>query len=169
MMTPKRLREIAESIAHLTATVNTARELTALADDMESAKGDGITERERLIREGLSLDSTGRQHYCEESNYLIGVIDTIRWDRKLMRDREAWQPIATAPTDGTLVMIGRESKEWGGFLRGIGYYSSTPLGDAGDVVGWVSTCASCAFNRIDGFLRIGHPTHWRPMPDPPEL
>jgi hypothetical protein len=44
---------------------------------------DGISAREKLIREGFCFDS---DRDCEAAKYLIGVIDTIRWDRKLLRD-----------------------------------------------------------------------------------
>lgn len=45
---------------------------------------EGMTDREKLIREGFCFDS---DRDCEAARYLIGVIDVIRGDRKLSRDQ----------------------------------------------------------------------------------
>ena len=46
---------------------------------------EGISDREKLIRTyGFSFDSDR-----DACRYLLGVIDTLRWDRKLLRDRES--------------------------------------------------------------------------------
>ena len=47
---------------------------------------EGMSNREKLIRDGFCFDS---DRDCEAARYLIGVIDTVRWDRKLLRDRVA--------------------------------------------------------------------------------
>lgn len=49
---------------------------------------EGTTDRERLIREGFCFDS---DRDCDAARYLIGVIDVVRWDRKLLRERIAQQ------------------------------------------------------------------------------
>jgi hypothetical protein len=50
--------------------------------DMPQAIAEGMTARERLIREGFCFDS---DRDCDAAKYLIGVIDTVRWDRSLLR------------------------------------------------------------------------------------
>lgn len=77
--------------------------------------------------------------------------------RELLAELE-WRPIETAPRDGTPVQIGRFSDIYG-FVGGIGYYIN-----ALDISGWI---AICGFDKVAGVLGLGHPTHWRPLPEPP--
>ena len=72
-----------------------------------------------------------------------------------------WQPISTAPRDGTDVM--RHDKHWGVMS---GYWSdciwaryANPDKDAGGA--WVQE-----LNRSDTLAL--NPTHWMPLPEPPE-
>lgn len=54
---------------------------------------EGISDREKLIRTyGFSFDSDR-----DACRYLLGVIDTLRWDRKLLRDRESEREAKPAP------------------------------------------------------------------------
>jgi len=55
---------------------------------------EGMTERERLIRGGFCFDS---DRDCEAAKYLIGVIDVIRQDRKLLRERLDEQEFPEVP------------------------------------------------------------------------
>lgn len=72
----------------------------------------------------------------------------------------AWQPIASAPKDGTTVIIGRDAGEFG-FVRGYGRFE----GREGDLVsGWISI----GFTDPPGNLGLAHPTHWQPLPAAPE-
>lgn len=59
-------------------------EITALRAQVEAVQSakDGMSDREKLIREGFCFDS---DRDCETARYLIGVIDVIRWDRSLLR------------------------------------------------------------------------------------
>ena len=78
-----------------------------------------------------------------------------------------WQPIETAPKDGTKIVIWAERYDF----CPIAQWSSGP-----DVSGWSfdafsSPCASCEDGFIgwnedieDGFM----PTHWMPLPEPPK-
>ena len=70
-----------------------------------------------------------------------------------------WQPIETAPMDGTVVLVGRDMGECWGFVRGYGHYED--LG--GGVCGWISQ----GFSEPPGNLGLGNPTHWKPLPDSP--
>lgn len=69
-----------------------------------------------------------------------------------------WQPIETAPKDGTPVLLYRECAGWS--VRGWGYWV-----DVKGIDGWVSH----GFGDPPGNLGLGHPTHWMPLPEPPAL
>jgi len=73
-----------------------------------------------------------------------------------------WQPIETAPKDGSRIVIGAHVRDWG-FVRGVGYWV-----DVRGIQGWVPTAA---FSEVPGVLGLGHPTHWHPLsatPSPQE-
>lgn len=53
--------------------------------DNASVSRDGVSDREKLIREGFCFDS---DRDCDAARYLLGVIDTIRGDRKRLRDAQ---------------------------------------------------------------------------------
>jgi hypothetical protein len=58
-----------------------------------------------------------------------------------------WQPIETAPKDGTLIDL------W------------TPAGRLTDY-GWGLDGAEC-WTHPDGYVADAQPTHWMPLPPPP--
>ena len=61
-----------------------------------------------------------------------------------------WQPIDTAPTDATTVLL------WDGIAVMVGYY----VGPCDEhLYEWA------IFNNIVGHQR---PTHWMPLPEPPQ-
>lgn len=68
-----------------------------------------------------------------------------------------WQPIETAPTDGTEVMLSE------GWRVNIGYFEVTVHRTNGKEtyrhVGWRYRSASAS-------LRAATPTHWMPLPEP---
>lgn len=59
-----------------------------------------------------------------------------------------WQPIETAPKDGTSILL------WGDWLK-------TPCVDNGSEDGTFG-----AFTSQTGYESV-HPTHWMPLPKPP--
>lgn len=72
-----------------------------------------------------------------------------------------WQPIATAPTDGTEILL---------WLRGemyrpveIGYWLQRKTKKAKS--GWRSVEHPYFLDGPEGF---GEPTHWMPLPSPPK-
>lgn len=69
-----------------------------------------------------------------------------------------WQPIETAPRDGTPVIVARHMDEFG-WIRGWARWA----GGDGFVSGWVSY----GFDPVMGELGLAHPTHWQPLPAPP--
>lgn len=71
-----------------------------------------------------------------------------------------WQPIETAPKDGTTVIIGRDMGDFG-FVRGYGRFDGK---DGSFLSGWISH----GFSEYHGNLGLAHPTHWMPLPEPPQ-
>jgi hypothetical protein len=71
-----------------------------------------------------------------------------------------WQPIETAPKDGTVVRIARDMGSPWGLVTGRGYYVKL-MG----IEGWVPTRAD---SKPPGVLGLGAPTQWMPLPEPPE-
>lgn len=69
-----------------------------------------------------------------------------------------WQPIETAPKDGTVVYLYRQVGDWK--VRGHGYWEG-----GGIVSGWITQ----GFYDPPGNLGLAHPTHWMPLPAPPVL
>lgn len=79
--------------------------------------------------------------------------------------RAQWLPIATAPRDGSEVLVGVSiATVWivrnASFVRADEWSPSEP----GDSDGWWSYKSSVSQEMLEG---IYAPTHWMPMPDPP--
>ena len=69
-----------------------------------------------------------------------------------------WQPIETAPKDGRTIIVFRNIHGWN--VLGYAYWV-----DVRGIDGWVSN----GFSDPPGNLGLGHPTHWMPLPTPPEV
>ena len=72
-----------------------------------------------------------------------------------------WQPIESAPKDGTTVLVGVQHEMYG-FVRGYGRFKGNP---GAFVSGWISN----GFSDPPGNLGLGNPTHWMPIPPPPAM
>jgi hypothetical protein len=70
-----------------------------------------------------------------------------------------WQSIETAPKDGTRVLVGVDTGDPWGFVRGHGRYENYGK----FVQGWVCR----GFCDPPGELGLAHPTHWMPLPAAP--
>lgn len=86
--------------------------------------------------------------------FLLGRID--QQAQQIARLAAGWQDIATAPKDGTEVMLFREMEPW----RVMGHGAWFQHGKVG---GWIAR----GFHEPPGELGLAHPTHWMPLPDPP--
>lgn len=76
---------------------------------------------------------------------------------------EGWQPIETAPKDGTRPLLG--------FADGVQFTMLFKLGWVGEGIekGWHAWAYGLLCRKPDGsFFRVS-PTHWRPLPEPPRL
>lgn len=86
-----------------------------------------------------------------------------------------WQPIETAPMDGTRIIIGRPDVDGDGGVSACGYWLD-PLDDGVDYMGndggftdvdYQVFKPSRSFGN-DEYRYIGsQPTHWMPLPAPP--
>ncbi len=84
-----------------------------------------------------------------------------------MRDRQLaaikaeneWQPIETAPTDGTAILVCHDGGVWIAKHKAVyqsGYKPDNP---------WF--CLMLNKDHIPSRKRKGYPTHWMPLPKPP--
>ncbi len=76
-----------------------------------------------------------------------------------------WQPIETAPRDGTEIIVGVDiASVW--IVRNARFVKATNWTpqEPDDVDGWWAQRNSVTQEHLDG---IYEPTHWLPMPDPP--
>jgi hypothetical protein len=93
---------------------------------------------------------------CAHCGDMRWLHDTARIIRGLLTEQNAseWQPIETAPKDGTHVWL------WNGYRRAIGWYKSYEDGSDG----WHrQSIIGEGLGRRD----IDPETHWMPLPDPP--
>lgn len=70
-----------------------------------------------------------------------------------------WQPIETAPRDGTPILVARWNDTFG-WVRGWAHWESATE----FIQGWVSR----GFYDPPGELGLAHPEIWQPMPEAPE-
>lgn len=72
-----------------------------------------------------------------------------------------WRPISEAPRDGTTIIVGRDMGDFG-FVSGTAYFKGSP---GTFVSGWIAR----GFTDPPGELGLAHPSHWMPLPEPPEV
>lgn len=109
--------------------------------------------------------SEDTEHHLTEIKRLLKEAEDER--AELLKENErlhdlagGWRPIESAPKDGTLVIIGRHMDGFG-FVKGYGRFEGSP---GAFCSGWIS----CGFDAVTGNLGLAHPTHWMPLPPPPE-
>ena len=69
-----------------------------------------------------------------------------------------WQPIETAPKDGGWIWVTEPTGTWMGLAT---WRKSTRKGIGGVWLDW-------DFKRWEAGAKLKQPTHWMPLPDPPE-
>ena len=73
-----------------------------------------------------------------------------------------WQPIKTAPKDGSTILLGNEHGCWAARYLHVypsGYRPDDP---------WASMMLNHEHMRKGGVLHFAPPTHWMPLPAPPK-
>ena len=87
-------------------------------------------------------------------------------------DEMKWQPIETAPKDGTEILLYNED----GNIESGNWVEAEPDGTdcMGSDAGWMSfsgfTFPGRSFGNPDYFTKQqAPPTHWMPLPEPPEM
>ncbi len=113
-----------------------------------------LNELERVKAENSYLFS-----HIESQLESLKEIEKLRAEVQELRAKSEWQPIETAPKDGTSIMIYTDNCEYGfGLVETIShsacaFYSKTK-----------GYFISDAWNDIN----YKSPTHWRPLPEAPE-
>ncbi len=105
--------------------------------------------------EGLNPDNImqAAEVWADFINAARAAIAALDAYRAANRPADAWQPIETAPTDGSLFLV------W-----------APPFFDAGwDDGGLPAMFSLCAWHPDAGFCidELRAPTHWTPLPAPP--
>jgi hypothetical protein len=102
------------------------------------------TDEVKITIDGASLQPMLEEHFVE----MLREVASRLGNGVLLDARSGWQPIETAPRDGTRVLIVRAQEMGGGSLGmrvGIGKWKSGK---------WQGDCTQA-------------PTHWMPLPEPP--
>ena len=98
------------------------------------------------------------QSYLDESDQLLS--DALA----VVRESEGWQPIDTAPKDGTCVDLYRPDRIGGGGRVCVGHYNNDMYARKGPRPFWETQYGG--LGRI--YDRDNPPSHWRPRPAPPK-
>jgi len=107
---------------------------------------------------GEDLRRGDTAHYDAGTHYhQFGDPDVIALLTRLEKAKDGWRPIETAPKDGSTILLAERT--WGGNLV------VTPGRWFEDEQGWWEH-GSHPTDYAD--QRIDHPTHWMPLPSPPE-
>ena len=75
-----------------------------------------------------------------------------------------WQPIETAPKDNTAVIIAVPTEHKDGFIVGEAYFNPEQGGDWW----WAGTSSGDYYAGPIIEMNFWNPTHWQPLPPPPE-
>lgn len=76
-----------------------------------------------------------------------------------------WMPIETAPTDSTEIIVGVDiATVW--IVRSARYEDDEDFCENLEEIGWWSYSNSISQELLEG---IFEPTHWMPLPKPPEF
>lgn len=119
------------------------------------ASADGVGRYMRLECSACGC-GTRQVHFYEDDPELRQELRE-RWAKR--PTLELWRPIATAPKDGTTVIVGRDMGDFG-FVRGHARFEGR---DGAFASGWISH----GFSEHLGNLGLAHPTHWMPLPAAP--
>lgn len=91
---------------------------------------------------------------CEVAHFIANAINKY----------QAWQPIETAPKDGTDIFVWGDNYRWPEGVR-FEPYSTDIAEEAGEVGYW--RYSDDLFADVSGSFDIDEATHWKPRPEPP--
>jgi hypothetical protein len=78
-----------------------------------------------------------------------------------------WQPIETAPKDGTAIILAVPTEHRDGFIVGEGYFAPENL-EGGDWW-WAGVYHSDYYGGPISEMNHWPPSHWQPLPEPPQV
>jgi hypothetical protein len=134
--------------------------------------GDVVTEDEpeghtchhlRCVPCGYNVDFNGKQFDVADTMEQLRALVFAAWNRRAPAVPPNWKDIATAPKDGTWILLCQatgadgepiESESFGLFVQRAAWWK-------GD--GWIDYCSMTRDPSV--FFK---PTHWMPLPPPPE-
>lgn len=161
--TSKRFSVIDLGKASPTAEAHSEAEKSAEVETIETLTRER-GELHQIVRDCLAALSNGSGATEECSiQFLREAPKEIKAEVERLRgeiEARQWQPIETAPKDGTTVIVGRNMGDFFGFVRGTGWFEGDPKSF---MSGWVSR----GFTDPPGELGLAHPTHWMPLPTTP--
>lgn len=159
-------REAAKAIRELKT-----RPAPAASSSAAPSAGLSAAEILRKLRMGRWATRSSGDTMGHDDLFTMRATDVANFVRELLADAtpsvqavaagQEWQPIETAPKDGTYIMLGNAAGSWVGMYEEVfqsGYRPSNP---------WQSMMLNNNhMNRIAGKLT---PTHWMPLLKPPAL
>jgi hypothetical protein len=83
--------------------------------------------------------------------------EQFRREIERLRAEREWRPIETAPKDGRTILVYRRCHDWD--VLGTAYWAGSE-----HLAGWISS----GIHEPPGNLGLAAPTHWMPLPAPPE-
>lgn len=81
--------------------------------------------------------------------------DALRIEHSQLIAKTQWQPIASAPKDGTWVILS-DGKTVAPAYWDSTYFGSDPM--------WIEYSHRADYQKAE----VENPTHWQPLPDPPQ-
>lgn len=102
--------------------------------------------------------STQIQELIANNKHLKSEILKLLTEISMLKDDIEWQPIETAPRDGTEIEL----------LFPINWFNKLGRIGDGNIIGnyWYDNACNIWRNRLDYHLEENRPTHWRPLSQP---
>lgn len=160
---PKMRNDLIVEIDATREALNSAqRRISALYALGEDLKQQLDKAREELAAARALLEPEDDPTEKPLSELVDQTLTDLAWyvkEHDKLREANAWQPIETAPKDDAKKLLIWVDGELGIWYRDLYYTAGIGRGCLEGMSGWVDQ---------EGCARYDSPTHWRPLPDPPE-